>query len=232
MSSSVVVPTALAGAGRAHILFILDRSGSMAGSEADVIGGFNTLIGTLRAEPGLPPCDVSVTRFDTEIETFWRELPLAKVPAMTPRHFVPRGSTALLDAVGITLSTIESIAEDRYLCVIHTDGHENASREWTAERVKDLIARLEALGNWSFAFFGADTDAWETAARDYGVAMSAAAPIGKKEQRAHYAAEARVLALMQRRSARSSRGMGSAVRAVMDNPELSEEQIEELLDQR
>lgn len=202
----------------------------MAGSEADVIGGFNAFIETLRGEPGLPPANVSVTRFDTQVETFWRDLPLADVPRMTGTHFVPRGSTALLDAVGTTLSSVETDAADHYLCVIHTDGHENASHEWTKEKVRDLIQRLQALGNWSFAFYGADTDAWD-AAQQYGFAASSVAPMRKSEYGTNYRAEARVMARMQRTGRRSSQSMAKAVRALMDNPDLDEADVDEILDE-
>lgn len=217
-------------ASHAHVLFILDRSGSMAGSEADVIGGFNTFIDTLRGEAGLPPANVSVTRFDTEVETFWRELSLADVPRMSGADFIPRGSTALLDAVGETLASVETDPADHYLCVIHTDGHENASREWTKEKVRELIQRLQALGNWSFAFFGADTDAWD-AAQQYGLAANSVAPMRKSEYSANYRAEARVMARMGRTGRRSSQSMAKAVRALMDNPDIDEGDIDEILDE-
>lgn len=147
-----------------HIAFLLDRSGSMHSIKDDTEGGFNAFIAEQRKEPG--ECRVTLAQFDNEYEEVYRDLPLAEVPAL---RLVPRGSTALLDSIGrLVTSTGERLAalpEDErpgiVIVGIMTDGHENASREWTHPAVKALIEQQTKTYGWQFLYLGADQDAIE-----------------------------------------------------------------------
>ncbi len=154
-----------------ELVFILDRSGSMSGLEADTIGGFNGMIEKQRREPG--QALVSTVLFDTHIDVIHDRVPLSDVPKLTDREYCARGCTALLDAIGGAVHHIGNVhkyARDedvpaRTLFVITTDGMENASRRYSAERVKAMIERQKAKYGWEFLFLGANIDAVETAER-------------------------------------------------------------------
>ncbi|HET6668181.1 MAG TPA: vWA domain-containing protein [Intrasporangium sp.] len=147
-----------------HIAFLLDRSGSMHSIKDDTEGGFNAFIAEQRQQGG--ECRVTLAQFDNEYEEVYRDLPLAEVPAL---RLVPRGSTALLDSIGrLVTSTGERLAllpEDErpgiVIVGIMTDGHENASREWTHPAVKALIEQQTKTYGWQFLYLGADQDAIE-----------------------------------------------------------------------
>lgn len=148
-----------------ELVFILDRSGSMAGLEADTIGGFNAMIEKQKQEEG--GCYVSTLLFDTTVDVIHDRLPLDKVPALTDKEYYVRGCTALLDAVGRAIHHIGNIHKyarkedvpEKTLFVITTDGMENASREYTYERVRHMIERQEKKYGWEFLFLGANIDA-------------------------------------------------------------------------
>ena len=148
-----------------ELVFILDRSGSMAGLEADTIGGFNAMIEKQKQEEG--GCYVSTLLFDTTVDVIHDRLPLDKVPALTDKEYYVRGCTALLDAVGGAIHHIGNIHKyarkedvpEKTLFVISTDGMENASREYTYERVRHMIERQEKKYGWEFLFLGANIDA-------------------------------------------------------------------------
>ncbi|HKX66092.1 MAG TPA: vWA domain-containing protein [Intrasporangium sp.] len=147
-----------------HIAFLLDRSGSMHSIKDDTEGGFDAFIAEQRQQGG--DCRVTLAQFDNEYEEVYRDLPLAQVPAL---RLVPRGSTALLDSIGrLVTSTGERLAglpEDErpgiVIVGIMTDGHENASREWTHPAVKALIEQQTKTYGWQFLYLGADQDAIE-----------------------------------------------------------------------
>ena len=163
-----------------EIVFILDRSGSMAGLEADTIGGFNAMIEKQRKEPG--EAIVSTVLFDNECEVIHDRVPLDRVPALTEREYFVRGCTALLDAVGGAIHHIGNVhkyarEEDRpekTLFVITTDGMENASRRFTYDRLKMMIERQKERYGWEFLFLGANMDAAREAAR-FGIGADRAA---------------------------------------------------------
>ena len=154
-----------------EIVFILDRSGSMAGLEGDTIGGFNGMLEKQRQEEG--EAYVSTVLFDNESSVIHDRLPLDRVPRLTNREYYVRGCTALLDAVGSAISHIATVhkyarEEDRpekTLFVITTDGMENASRRYTYEKVRSLIEKQKREYGWEFLFLGANIDAAREAAR-------------------------------------------------------------------
>ena len=164
----------------AELVFILDRSGSMAGLEADTIGGFNAMIEKQRGEPG--EAVISTVLFDNETEVIHDRIPLDRVPRLTEKEYYVRGCTALLDAVGGAIHHIGNVhkyarEEDRpekTLFVITTDGMENASRRYTYDKVKAMIERQRETYGWEFLFLGANIDAAREAAR-FGIRADCAA---------------------------------------------------------
>ena len=163
-----------------ELVFILDRSGSMAGLEADTIGGFNAMIEKQRGEPG--EAVISTVLFDNETEVIHDRIPLDRVPRLTEKEYYVRGCTALLDAVGGAIHHIGNVhkyarEEDRpekTLFVITTDGMENASRRYTYDKVKAMIERQREKYGWEFLFLGANIDAAREAAR-FGIRADFAA---------------------------------------------------------
>lgn len=164
--------------GATELVFILDRSGSMSGLESDTIGGFNSMIAKQKKQDG--ECFVTTLLFDNEIETLHDRLPLEKIRELTDDDYTVRGCTALIDAIGTAVDRVSSI--HRYLrpedvpahvmFVITTDGMENASREYTSDKVKKMISAKKELG-WEFLFIGANIDAVETA-KTFGIAKERA----------------------------------------------------------
>ena len=163
-----------------ELVFILDRSGSMAGLEKDTIGGFNAMIEKQRGEPG--EALISTVLFDNETEVIHDRIPLDRVPALTEKEYFVRGCTALLDAVGGAIHHIGNVhkyarEEDRpekILFVITTDGMENASHFYTYDQVKAMIQRQQEKYGWEFLFLGANIDAAREAAR-FGIRADRAA---------------------------------------------------------
>lgn len=157
-----------------ELVFILDRSGSMSGLEADTIGGFNSMIEKQKAEEG--ECLVSTVLFNNASKVIHDRVKLSRIRPMTKRDYSTFGGTALLDAVGGAIRHIGNIhkyarPEDvpaHTMFIITTDGMENASRTYSSEQVKHMIERQKAQYGWEFLFIGANIDAVETAAR-YGI---------------------------------------------------------------
>ena len=163
-----------------EIVFILDRSGSMAGLEKDTIGGFNAMIEKQKAEEG--EAYISTVLFDNESVVIHDRIPLDRIPKLTEKEYYVRGCTALLDAVGGAIHHIANVhkyarEEDRpekTLFVITTDGMENASRRYTYDKVKQMITRQKEMFGWEFLFLGANIDAAREAAR-FGIGADRAA---------------------------------------------------------
>ena len=161
--------------GITELVFILDRSGSMSGLEADTIGGFNALIEKQRLEPGL--CYVSTVLFDSTCQVLHDRVKLAEVPLMTRRDYTVGGCTALMDALGGAIHHIGNIHKyarpedvpEHTLFVITTDGMENASRRYDSASVKAMISRQKERFGWEFLFLAANIDAVQTAGR-FGIA--------------------------------------------------------------
>lgn len=152
-----------------ELVFILDRSGSMGGLEADTIGGFNAMLERQREEGG--EALVSTVLFDNRSEVIHDRVDLRHVAPMTRRQYTVGGCTALLDALGGAIHHIGNVQkyareEDRpehTLFVITTDGMENASRRYTAVDVRRMIERQKRCFGWEFLFLGANIDAIGTA---------------------------------------------------------------------
>jgi uncharacterized protein YegL len=151
-----------------EIIFLLDRSGSMSGLEKDTIGGFNSFIERQCQLEG----DTLLTTvlFDDQYEVLWNGKDARKVRLTSKEYFI-RGTTALLDAAGKTIldvghrlsKTPEEQRPSSVIFVITTDGMENASREFTYEKVKELIKHQQDKYSWEFIFMGANIDAAEEA---------------------------------------------------------------------
>ena len=154
-----------------ELVFILDRSGSMAGLEADTIGGFNSMIAKQRLTPG--EALVSTVLFDHETQVIHDRVPLEQVRDLTRNDYYVRGCTALLDAVGGAIHHIGNVhkyarKEDvpgKTLFIITTDGMENASKRYDYRKVKEMIERQKSKYGWEFLFLGANIDAAREAAR-------------------------------------------------------------------
>ena len=156
--------------GITELVFILDRSGSMAGLESDTIGGFNAMIERQKKQEGR--CWLSTVLFDNDCTLLHDRLPLERVQPMTDADYRTGGCTALLDAVGGAIRHIADIhryarpedVPEHTLFVITTDGMENASRSYRADHVKQMIEHEKSKYGWEFIFLGANIDAVQTAA--------------------------------------------------------------------
>lgn len=162
-----------------EMVFILDRSGSMSGLEADTIGGYNSLIEKQKKEEG--DAVVTLVLFDDEYEIIHDRVALKKVKPITSKEYYARGMTGLLDAIGRTINHIaerhknalDSEVPNKTMVTIITDGMENASREFNLPKIKQMIEEQKEKHGWEFLFLGANIDA-----------VSAAADIGIDDDRA------------------------------------------------
>lgn len=139
------------------VVFILDRSGSMSGSEDDTIGGYNSYIKKNKNNN----YNVTTVLFDDKYELLYEGLPINKVKNLTNEEYYTRGSTALLDAIGRTIGYMDSKKSKKALFIITTDGYENASKEYTKEKIKKLIQKHK---NYEFMYIGADIDSYNEGA--------------------------------------------------------------------
>ena len=152
------------------LVLILDKSGSMYGLEKDTIGGFNSMLDKQR-ESDLA-VKVTAVMFNNQVSTIYDRTALNEVKNISEKDYTPQGTTALLDAVGNTLSKMKALEDieakgNKVLVVITTDGKENASKEWTYAKVKALISELQEK-NFEFVFLGANIDA-AAAAQNIGI---------------------------------------------------------------
>ena len=154
-----------------ELVFILDSSGSMSGLESDTIGGYNSMLEKQKKEPG--EAVVTTVLFDDRYELLHDRINLKGIAPITDKEYFVRGSTALLDAVGKTINKIGNVqkhtAEDEraenIMFIITTDGMENASREFSYEKVRGMIEHQKNKYGWEFIFLGANIDAVATAER-------------------------------------------------------------------
>lgn len=152
-----------------RIAIVLDRSGSMESCKESTVSGFNEFIRTQQELPG--EATVKLVQFDNRYETVF-DMNLKLCPELTQNTFVPRGSTALLDAQGRTIVELgkelaalpENERPSKVIVVTLTDGLENASKEYNLERIGELIREQRDKYNWDFVFLGANQDAIQTAA--------------------------------------------------------------------
>ena len=154
-----------------ELVFILDRSGSMAGLENDTIGGFNSMLQKQREIDG--ECRITTVLFDNKYTLLHDRIDIQAVSPMTDKQYYVRGSTALLDAIGRTINkmvsvqrnTAEDYRADKIMFVIITNGEENSSREYSADKVRRMIEHEKEKYGWEFIFLGANIDAVQTASR-------------------------------------------------------------------
>ncbi len=166
--------------GLTELVFILDRSGSMGGLESDTIGGYNALLEKQKKETG--EALITTVLFDDWYELLHDRIKIQGIAPITEREYYVRGTTALLDAVGKTINKIgnaqkhtsEDERAEHVMFVITTDGMENASCEFSYEKVRQMIEHQKNRYKWEFIFLGANIDAAETAER-FGIDGSRAA---------------------------------------------------------
>ena len=154
-------------AGYTHITVILDRTGSMESVKTDTIGGFNHFLKDQKAAPG--EATLTLVQFDSQdpYEVLADFAPIAEAKELTDATYVPRADTPLLDAIGRGINDIgaklaakaEDQRPEKVLFVILTDGYENASREFTREKVMEMIKRQSETFKWQFVYLGANQDA-------------------------------------------------------------------------
>jgi len=154
-----------------ELVFILDKSGSMAGLEADTIGGYNAMLKKQQKAEG--EAVVTTALFDHDYELLHDRINIRGISPITEKDYEVGGTTALLDAIGFTIQKIINVQKrtseeepaEKVLFVITTDGMENASREFTTDKIKKLVQHQKDTYGWEFLFLGANIDAIATAAR-------------------------------------------------------------------
>jgi len=161
-NQSIKKDPTMARANHTHILFILDRSGSMQSIHADVVGGLNTFLAAQQAAPGT--ADLTLVQFDNQIETVYDGVDIRTVRAYRNEDFVPRGSTALYDAMGMSMEALgrdlaarrEADRPANVVVAVMTDGEENASRHFTFERIQQMIEHQRGHYNWDVLFLASE----------------------------------------------------------------------------
>lgn len=153
-----------------EMVFILDRSGSMGNLTSDTIGGFNSMIAKQKDEQG--EAYVTTVLFDDQYEVLHDHIDINEISPMTNKEYFARGCTALLDAIGKSINSIgarineeeENVRPDKVVFIITTDGFENSSKEFTRQKIKEMIKHQQEKYSWTFMFLGANIDAVREAA--------------------------------------------------------------------
>lgn len=160
---------------KVDLIFLIDKSGSMYGSEKDTIGGFNSFIQSERQKEF--NTKVTTIFFDHEYEVLYKRKSIYDIKELTEKEYQVRGSTALLDAIGKTITTLDKEIDNKVLFVIITDGMENSSIEFSKSQISNMINSH----NWEFIFIGADIDSYAEAGH-IGIRKSRVANFEKSEQ--------------------------------------------------
>ena len=156
-----------------ELVFIIDRSGSMAGLESDTIGGFNSMIEKQKKEDG--QCLVSTVLFNQKSSVLYDRVDINDIKKMEDNDYIASGSTALIDAMGDAIKHIKTVHKyireedvpENTIFMITTDGYENASSKYSSDEVKKMVEKQKEEG-WEFLFLAANIDAVETA-KSYGI---------------------------------------------------------------
>ncbi|MEN0061422.1 MAG: vWA domain-containing protein [Myxococcota bacterium] len=201
------------------ITLVVDRSGSMQAIRDDAQGGINALIADQAKEPG--QAIITLVDFDTEYRFVHRGVPAGDIP---PYELVPRGSTALLDAVGRAINEtgarLAEMPEDErpglVIFVVSTDGHENSSREFDKDQVREMIEHQQSVYNWQFTFLGADAEAFAEAGA-MGIDRTGVAQYDPKKVGSAYVGTSAKLSRMRKQAA-----SGEAVSNAFTAEELDE----------
>lgn len=182
------------------ITMVIDRSGSMASIRSDAEGGINTFVDSQKSEPG--EALLTLVQFDTHYEFVHRGVPISSVPKF---KLVPRGSTALLDAVGRSINETgarlgameEAQRPGLVVFVIVTDGAENSSKEFTREKIREMIEHQQTVYKWQFTFLAANQDAFAAGA-SMGIAQDGIADYAMDKMQHVYAATAKKMSRMRK----------------------------------
>ncbi len=207
--------------GITEMVFIIDKSGSMAGMEEDTVGGFNAMIEKQKKLDG--KCYVSTVLFSNRSCVLHDRIDIQKIEPLTEREYCVGGGTALLDAIGGAIHHIGNVHKyarnedvpEHTIFVITTDGMENASCEYDSERVKQMIRRQEERYGWEFLFVAANIDAVETA-RNIGIRRERAANYKQTREGTHKVYEAVEYAMC---SLRCEAPLGDEWKEKLDNQE-------------
>ena len=135
------------------VVFILDRSGSMEGTEKDTIGGYNGYINDFKNKNA----KITTVLFDDQYEMITKRQDVKNVEKLTGKKYFVRGCTALLDAIGKTIKFMEKEKTEKVLFIITTDGYENASKEYNRDQIREMI---KGHKDWDFMYIGADIDSY------------------------------------------------------------------------
>ena len=207
--------------GITEMVFIIDKSGSMAGMEEDTVGGFNAMIDKQKKLDG--KCYVSTVLFSNRSNVLHDRIDIQQIESMTEREYRVGGGTALFDAIGGAIHHIGNVHKyarnedvpEHTIFVITTDGMEKASNEYSSEQVKQMIRRQEDRYGWEFLFVAANIDAVETA-RNIGIRRERAANYKQTREGTQSVYEAVDFAMC---SLRCEAPLGDEWKEKLNNPE-------------